>query len=413
MSDIIEDARRRIRKVRMQNVELTVLKNGVPVPHAPVQIRMKQHQFLFGAVCYAHGTFQDAEKEETFTNHFTKLFNYTMVPFHWGWYEPQRGKYHEPYTENLVQWAEEHLIKRKMHALIWHEVCPDWLTDGKGEEEYDRRINYLMARYGDRFDFFDLANETTVNDRFDNPVSRWVRQKGPVNMMKFGTRLVRSWKPDAQLLYGEWNVHHEEYYQLLQEMRDHDVDIDILGIQSHMHRDIWTFEETLRVMDRASSYGWPLHFSECSICSGRPIGEMSYAPGAVNHFSETEEDLYWQADFAKDFYTLVFSHPAVEALSWFDFTDHRWLKAPAGLLKDDLSPKPAYEALYDLIHRQWHTDADLVTDENGVCRTRLFFGEYDISVGAGSERGAFHRSLLRPSFYEGSEAYRRISVNLP
>ena len=84
-------------------------------------------------------------------------------------------------------------------------------------------------------------------------------------------------------------------------------------MQSHQHRDLWTQEETLRVMDRAAEFGWPIHFPECSVCSGKPIGEMNYGAGAVNRFSETEEDLYWQADFTKDFYTLVFSHPAVEA----------------------------------------------------------------------------------------------------
>lgn len=412
MSAIIQEAKERIRQVRMEDVELTVLRNGRPVENARVSFRMKNHQFLFGAVSYAHGTLGSAEKEQAFTEHFTKLLNYTMAPFHWAWYEPEREKYNEPYTGNLVTWAEEHHLKKKLHALIWHEVCPDWVTDENVEQEYVRRIHYLMARYGDRFDFFDLANETTVNDRFDNPVSRWVKRKGPVQMMKFGIDLVRSWRPDAKLLYGDWNVHSEEYFRFLQQLRENEVDIDILGMQSHMHRDIWTQEETLRVLDRAAQFGWPIHFPECSVCSGKPIGEMSYSAGADNRYSETEEDLYWQADFTRDFYTLVFSHPAVEALSWFDFVNHRWLKAPAGLLNDDLSPKPVYYALYDLIHREWHTDADLLTSADGMCRTRLFFGDYEITVTTedGAEKSV-NRSLDRPHFYEGG-GLQRLSVNL-
>ncbi len=411
MSEYIYEARKRIRQIRMTDVEITVFKDGKPVENAAVSLRMKNHQFLFGAVCYAHGKLGHPGREERFTREFTKLMNYTMVPYHWQWYEQERGVYAEPYTGNLVRWATEQGLKKKLHALIWHELCPDWVTDENVEAEYVRRIDHLMAVYGNDFDFFDLANETTVNDRFDNPVSRWVRRKGPVEMMKFGSRLVRQWKPDAKLLYGDWNVHGEEYFDFLRTLRENDVDIDIIGMQSHQHRDLWTQEETLRVMDRAAEFGWPIHFPECSVCSGKPIGEMNYGAGAVNRFSETEEDLYWQADFTRDFYTLVFSHPAVEALSWFDFTDHRWLNAPAGLVDDDLNPKPVYAALDDLINRQWHTDADLTTSTAGICGTRLFFGTYEITVEAAGVRKTVCRDILRPSFYEGG-GLQKISVNL-
>lgn len=412
MSQIIADAKKRIERVRKKDVRVIVMKDGKPVPHAAVSLRMKNHQFLFGAVCYAHGTFDHPGKEQRFTELFTKLFNYTMVPYHWNWYEPRRGEYKEPYTGNLVRWAAENGLKKKLHALIWHELCPDWVTDENVEEEYIRRINHLMTMHGEDFDFLDLANETTVNDRFDNPVSRWIRRKGPIEMMKFGTELVRAHKKDAKLLFGDWNVHGEDYFGFLRQMREADVDIDILGMQSHMHRDLWTQEETLRVMDRAAEFGWPIHFPECSICSGKPIGQMSYGAGAINQFSETEEDLYWQADFASDFYTLVFSHPAVEALSWFDFTEHRWLNAPAGVVDDDLNPKPVYGALYDLIHRQWHSDADLRTGADGGCNARVFCGNYDVIVEHGGVKKAVNRDILRESFYEGGGDAVRICVNL-
>ena len=411
MSDLIEQAKRRIRQVRMKDVELYLTQDGQPVENARVSFRMKNHQFLFGAVCYSYGTFQDPAQNEKFTEHFRKLFNYTMVPYHWSWYEPKREQYNEPYTGNLVDFADRLTLKKKLHALIWHECCPDWLRDGEVEEAYIRRISYLMQRYGDRFDFFDLVNETTVNDRFDNPVSHWVKEKGPLNVMKFGSELVRSFRPDAKLLYGDWNVHGEEYFSFLRQMREADIDIDIIGMQSHMHRDLWTQEETLRVMDRAAEFRWPIHFPECSICSGKPIGQMSYAAGAENHFSETEEDLYWQADFARDFYTLVFSHPAVEALSWFDFTDHRWLGAPAGVVDDNLDPKPVYHTLYDLIHHQWHSDEDTQTNEFGVARTRLFCGRYEITVTLpdGTTR-TVERDVERESFYAGGGQPRRLSI---
>ena len=411
-TEIISAAQRRIREIRMKDVELFVLSDGRPVQDACVHFRMKNHQFLFGAVCYSHGLLANQEQEDRFTRYFRELFNYSMVAYHWANYEPRRGVYREPYTRNLVDWADEIGIKKKLHALIWHEVCPEWLKDGEVEAEYTRRISHLMQTYGDRFDFFDLANETTVNDRFDNPVSRWIHRYGPMNMMKFGTKLVRSYKPDAKLLYGDWNVHGEEYFNFLREMRENDIDIDIIGLQSHMHRDKWTQEETLRVMDRAAQFGWPIHFPECSVMSGKPVGYMEYSANAVNRYTEEEEDLYFQADFSKEFYTLVFSHPAVEALSWFDFTDHRWLGAPAGLVDDDVRPKPVYNALRKLIHEEWHSDEDAITNEYGVAKARLFCGNYDIIVETETGEKVFNRDVIRESFYAGGGAPRRLVVKI-
>lgn len=95
---IVEDAKRRIKEVRQRDVELIVLRDGRPVENAFVSLRMKNHQLLFGAVSCSHGKLGHPGREERFTESFTKLLNYTMVPFHWSWYEPKRGEFNEPHT---------------------------------------------------------------------------------------------------------------------------------------------------------------------------------------------------------------------------------------------------------------------------------------------------------------------------
>lgn len=415
MTEIVRDARRRIHEVRMKDVEVSVTKDGKPVENAAVSLRMKKHQFLFGAVCYMLDKHEEQGHGDIFTKEFVKLFNYTMIPYHWSWYEPKYHQYNEPYTSNLIRWADENHLKKKLHALIWHECCPDWLTfEDDITERYTERLTYLMEHFGNNFDFFDVANETTVNDRFDNPVSRWVKQIGPMNMLKFGTRLVRSIKPDAQLIYGDWNVHVDAYYDFLREMRENDIDIDYIGIQSHMHKEMWSQEETMQILERAAAFGWPIHFPECSICSGRPIGETDYSAGGAihNRWEEKEEDLYLQAENARNFYTLIFSHPSVEALSWFDFTDHRWLGAPAGVVTDTLGIKPVYETLDDLINHEWHSDEDLVTGSSGLCRSRVFCGNYDITVHAGGAPVTVNRDILRERFYAGGGEPVRLTIEL-
>ena len=56
-----------------------------------------------------------------------------------------------------------------------------------------------------------------------------------------------------------------------------------------------------------------------------------------------------------------------------------WLEG-GGLLRKDLSPKPAYVALQKLIRGQWMTRAGGQTDEHGTWSFRGFRGDYVVRV---------------------------------
>jgi len=78
---------------------------------------------------------------------------------------------------------------------------------------------------------------------------------------------------------------------------------------------------------------------------------------------------------------VYFSHPAVEAITWWDFTDQNaWQRAPAGLIREDMTPKPAYDELKRLIKGQWWTQAETTTNAGGAARFRGFLGEYEVSA---------------------------------
>ena len=82
----------------------------------------------------------------------------------------------------------------------------------------------------------------------------------------------------------------------------------------------------------------------------------------------------------EEMYRILFSHPLVKAISQWDFADGMWLDAPSGIIRRDGSPKPAYEMLYDLIHKEWSTDITAETDENGIIVLDGFKGDYEITV---------------------------------
>ena len=63
----------------------------------------------------------------------------------------------------------------------------------------------------------------------------------------------------------------------------------------------------------------------------------------------------------------------------------------AGLFRNDMKPKKAWEVLDRLVNREWHTEADLVTDEDGRAYFTGFYGDYDLTVAKSREERRFYR----------------------
>jgi len=62
-------------------------------------------------------------------------------------------------------------------------------------------------------------------------------------------------------------------------------------------------------------------------------------------------------------------------------SDHNsWMNAPAGFLRDDMTPKPVYTRLLNLIHKTWWTNDTIRTNPQGRVKDRVFYGAYTITV---------------------------------
>ena len=77
---------------------------------------------------------------------------------------------------------------------------------------------------------------------------------------------------------------------------------------------------------------------------------MSFAERRTD-WPTTPEGEQRQAAEAESFYGVLLAHPAVEAITWWDFPDGCWLNAPSGLVRKDMTPKPAYERLLKLVRQ--------------------------------------------------------------
>ena len=89
----------------------------------------------------------------------------------------------------------------------------------------------------------------------------------------------------------------------------------------------------------------------------------------------------YQAEMTRDFYTLAFSHPQVESITWWTITDlDPWRGMPSGLLNVDGEPKPVYHVLDELINQQWNTSEEGELSDQAMVEFRGFYGSYEVSV---------------------------------
>ena len=84
-----------------------------------------------------------------------------------------------------------------------------------------------------------------------------------------------------------------------------------------------------------------------------------------------------QADCAAILYTICFSHPSVEGITWSAFSDH---EIGCGLLRAKFYTKRAYKIVHKLIHSEWQTRSYGRSDAKGEFRFRGFYGRYRVTA---------------------------------
>jgi endo-1,4-beta-xylanase len=382
-----EAIRQRIRQHRTAEATLTVVgAGGKPLANTAVVIHQTRHQFLFGCNAFALNPADDGPAQRAYQKRFAALFNYATLPFYWGAYEPEQGKPAAERLRRLARWCIAHGVTAKGHPLCWHEVQPRWLV-GKAPEEVLKlqlaRIRRDVAAFAGTVDVWDVVNEAVVmpDHRGGRPeLPALCRKLGRVELLRQTFAAARAANPRAVLALNDYNTS-AKYEALIRDALAAKVPVDVVGIQSHMHGGYWGARRVWEVCERFARLGRPLHFTEATILGGPRKEKLDYRKYYKDWLPTPEEEKR-QSEQAREFYTVLFSHPAVRAITWWDFSDRgAWLGAPAGLLRRDMTPKPAYEALRKLIKGEWWTaEVKATTDAAGQVRLRGFLGEYAVTA---------------------------------
>lgn len=385
----------KIRSCRTSDVTLRLTRDAAPLVRVPVRVEQISHRMLFGsnwgdsAIAAANGELHgDAlEQARQRNERFLSLFNFVTLPFYWAGFEPVPG---QPETMRLLRtarWYRDHGCSIKGHPLCWHTLAPGWLsqrTNAEAKALLLQRIGREARDFAGLLDAWDVVNEGVIMpsfDKYDNAITRLCREHGAVDLIRDSFAAAKAADPSARLVLNDFDTS-PAYAMLIERCLDAGVPIDAIGIQSHMHQGYWGVEETERVLERFARFGLPLQFTETTLVSGdlMPSHFVDLNDYRVNDWPSTPEGEQRQAEETILHYRTLIEHPSVSAITWWDLVDGGWLNAPGGLLRRDLTAKPAFERLEQLLREEyWLTETEIPTDDTGSLSFTGFLGDYRLA----------------------------------
>jgi len=406
-----------IEKYRKGDATVTVVDGqGDPVSGAQIRVNQKNHEFRFGANIFMLDELETPEKNEAYKRYFADLFNMATLPFYWDTLEPERGMlryekdspkiYRRPAIDLCMEFCAEHGIEPREHALAYDNFFPGWLraaSVAQVKEALEDRFAEVARRYADKIRTIEVVNEMEVERGktafYDEPdYVEWCFKTAekyfPNNQLVVNDHTPLGWKDRGRAT--------DKYYAYIEANLLKGARIDAIGMQFHMfNRPRETEYEKTRLtlnpqklyhqMDLYANFGKPLQITEVTLPA----------------YSWEPEDEQIQAELLEKLYSIWFSHPNVEQIIYWNLVDgYAYTKEVelekiratqgdmtlgenyyyGGLLRFDMSPKPAYHKLKELTQKTWHTELSFTADANGTGAFRGFYGTYEVEIVANSKK---------------------------
>jgi GH35 family endo-1,4-beta-xylanase len=368
-SDWRAAAAERIERHRKANLLVDVVDaNGTPLAGATVEAVHRRHAFGFGTAVCTRWLNDPSDDGQRYRHAITSLFNRATFENAMKWPAVYNGV--PPSTDQAVEWLRQRHIDIRGHNLLW----PSWRWLPKelhahrhDVQELRRRIAAHIFRTASHF-AGKLIQWDVVNEPYsERDLLDLLGRDALVEWFK----LAREADPRAKLFINDYgifdsgiggaghNEHADHIYDTLWFLRERGAPVDGIGIQSHFAADLPPPEALLATLDRFSQLGLPIESTEVTI---------------------NLEDHPLQADYLRDYMTVLFSHPNVYGMTVWGFWTRQHWRPLSAFFDDDWAIRPMGQAYNELVNRTWRTQTSSTTNAAGRAVIRGFCGTYELTV---------------------------------
>ena len=326
---------------------------GFQPPDIPLGLLAQAQGVKFGTAV-ATESLQDAAYRELLTREFTMLtpeYEMKFASLH-----PAADRYDFAAADEIASFARDRQLPLRGHALIWHRSLPEWLLQGAFPREallgiMQEHIQAVVGRYRGQIPIWDVVNEA-IADTIENPQhpwrsTLWWRAIGP-EYVEAAFRYAHAADPEARLFYNDYGGEglgpkSDAIYHMLKLLRERGVPVHGVGLQ--MHVDVANPPDPAAVaanLQRLADLGLEVQVTEMDVSLRNADGHP-------------EESFAAQATIYRQMLQVCLHAPNCTAFVVWGLSDrHSWLSEGASgdspLLFDwTYQPKPAYEALRDLL----------------------------------------------------------------
>jgi GH35 family endo-1,4-beta-xylanase len=344
--------------------------SGKVVPEADVTVKLSEHAFGFGTCVPAGRILSSTPADERFKTTLTELFNVATLENDLKWV-PLAGEWGKSFTTanavNAIDWLNSKGIDVRGHVLVW----PGWHNLPKSLKNLEKDPAKLRTEIAQHIATVAGATKgkvvhwDVVNEPYDNHDLLDILG---AEVMVDWFKSARAADPQAKLFINDYAIlsggggttpHRDHYEKTIRMLLDKGAPLDGIGMQGHFGNSLTSPADLKQLLDRFAQFKKPIWVTEY---------DVNLADEAL------------AGSYTRDFYTTLFSHPAVAGIVMWGFWDGSHWKNNAPLYRRDWSLKPAGEAYRELVKKQWNTEQTLRTNGQGTVSLQGFLGSYDIVV---------------------------------
>lgn len=309
------------------------------------------------------------------------VFDHTVLTYSawWSSLEPERDRERYDDLDRAVAWCATNGIAVEFSFLSGFP--PAWLRDLPPAEQAARLRRHalgLVERYGARVAFWQVSDQELFAEQTPDLI-RALRAKYPGIVLGIGAaaRFIDASEPGRD---GEdaWCGLDE-----LRRLQDEGAAVDFVSLHGCRPWGLWADARAVyKLLDAYAAAGVRVHISAFS----------APAEGGIEGPVRTGRwDARLQAEYAARFFTVAYSHPAVDAINYGELGPVT-RQPGAGLLDAGRQPRPVWQAIRDLVSREWRPEARGPLPLDGRIDFRAPRGLYELEIrtaGGASARARF------------------------